>query len=425
VQDPLMSNLMSELIRNQSEKNVLLENKQEKSPYLKQLDIKIENLKKTIVANIGSILKTTDITIEELSRRIGSIKNEITKLPKTERELLGIERKFNLNNEIYTYLLEKRAEANIMKASNMPDHELIEPARPVGNIPVSPNKPMNYIFALILGLVIPFSYLRIRKALSNKIEREENISRITDFSIIGKILHNNKRISNVVLQFPNSIISESFRTLRTNLEFYLRGTQNRIVLITSSIEGEGKSFVALNMAMSYAMLNSKTVLLSFDLRKGDNYSNFKEGDIGGLTSYLINKADLNDIIVRTEHEMLDYIPSGPIPPNPIELIGLGKTEMLFNELKNKYDYIIVDTSPIGMVSDAYTLMKYADVKLVVVRYNRTRKNVFSSVIKDLNQKQVDNVCVLLNDNKVYKEQYGYGYYTSEAKKRKKWAFGIK
>lgn len=421
VQDPILTNLMTELVRCQSEKNSLIENKQEKNPLVKQLDIKIENIKSTITENINSILKTTDISIEEVSKRINVIKYEINKLPKTERELLGIERKFKLNNEIYTYLLEKRAEANIMKASNLPDNEVIEPAKPVSNIPVSPNKRLNYILAVFLGFILPFSYLRVRSILTSKIDKQEAITRITSFPILGKVLHNNKKVNDVVYQMPNSSIAESFRTLRTNLEFYVRGGQKRVILVTSSVAGEGKSFNALNIALSYAMYNRKTILLGFDLRKPSNFFNANEGSLVGLTSYLINKSNLDDIIIKTDNDYFDYIPAGPLPPNPIELIGLNKTENLLMQLKNHYDYIIIDTPPLGQVSDAYLLMKYADVKVLVVRYNYTLKSILSLVIKDLNQKQIESVAILMNDNRAYNEQYGYGYYSSESKK-KWWQF---
>lgn len=416
IQDPELNRQMGDLINAQAQKSGLIENKQEKNPLVQKLTIQINNLKKVVSENIVNARKTTEIAIDEMKKRISKIEAEISRMPNTERQLVGIERKFRLNDAIYNYLMEKRAEANITKASNLPDSEVIEPAKMEGSGPVSPNKKMNYIIAFILGLLIPFGFIQLKSAINNKLESQEQIEKITDLPVLGKILHNHKRNNNVVFESPNSSIAESFRALRTNLEFYVKGGQKKVILVTSSIEGEGKSFNALNIAMSYAQLNRKTILLDFDLRKPTNYfSNNGHGAIG-LSSYLINKDELDNIIINSQHEKFDYIASGTIPPNPVELIGLERTEKLINQLKEQYDYIIIDTPPLAQVTDGYLLLGFADVKVIVARYNYTIKSVFAHIIKDLRQKNIDNVCIVLNDNRIYRDQYGYGYGYNTAKK---------
>lgn len=409
IQDPLNNTLMGELISAQSQKSNLIDNNQEKNPLVKKLTIQIENLKKTISENISNVLKTTDISLDELNKRISKIEAEISKMPNTERQLTGIERKYQLNSTIYNFLMEKRAEANINRESNIPDIEVIEAATLKSAGPVSPNTSFNYIIALFLGLAIPFGYLQLKSVFNNKIESQDQIEKITDVPILGKILHNNKKSNNVLFESPNSNIAESYRALRTNLEYYVRGGHKKVILVTSSIEGEGKSFNALNVAMSYAQLDRRTILIDFDLRKRTNYFNDKGENIVGISSYLINKANLDDIIIHSPHPKLDYISSGPIPPNPVELIGLEKTEKLISHLKGVYDYIIIDTPPLAQVTDAYLLIEQADVKVVIARYNYTLKSVFTFIMKDLLQKNINNVCIILNDNKVYRDQYGYGY----------------
>jgi capsular exopolysaccharide synthesis family protein len=268
---------------------------------------------------------------------------------------------------------------------------------------------MNYILAFILGIAVPFGYIQLKYAFNTKIFTQEQIERLTNVPVLGKILHNSHKTRNVVFELPNSNISESYRALRTNLEFYVRGGHKKVILVTSCIEGEGKSFNALNIAMSYAQLDRKTILIDFDLRKNNNY--FKENgpNLIGVSSYLINKANLEDIIIQSPHPKLDYIPSGPIPPNPVELIGLEKTEKMINRLKDNYDYVIIDTPPMAQVTDAYLLIEQADVKVVVLRCNYTIKKVFTFIMKDLKQKNIGNVCLVLNDNRVFRDQYGYGY----------------
>ena len=212
-----------------------------------------------------------------------------------------------------------------------------------------------------------------------------------------------------MFEFPKSNIAESFRALRTNLDFYVRGGHKKVIMVTSCLEREGKTFVALNLAMSYAQLGRRTILVDFDLRKTESYFSEKEESKDGLSSYMINKVNLEDIIKKSPHEKLDYIHSGILPPNPVELIALDKTEKFLSRLKEDYDIIVLDTTPLAQVTDAYLLVDHAELKIVIVRQNFTLKNVFSLIMKDLSQKKVGNVCIVLNDNKLYYDQYGYGY----------------
>jgi tyrosine-protein kinase Etk/Wzc len=415
IPDQILTNLMSQLIASQAQRSNLISNNQEKNPLVKKLDIQIANIKKSISDNIAAVRQTTDISIDEMNKRVGRIEGQISNLPKTQRQLGGIERKYRLNDAIYNYLLEKRAEAKITKASNLPDDIILEPAINLGQ--VSPNKNKNYIFAFILGLGLPFSYLFIKKALNYKIENQDDIEHLTQYPVLGKILHNYKKTNNVVFEYPTSSIAESYRALRTNLEFYLvKGDHKKIILVTSCIEGEGKSFNALNIAMSYAQLGRKTLLLDFDLRKPTPYFNKKEEFSAGLSSFLIDQNTLKEITISSPHDKLDYICSGPIPPNPAELLALEKTENLIDDLKNQYDYIIIDTPPLAQVTDGYLLIEKADIKIIIARYNYSKKSIFSIVMKDLRQKNIDNVCIVLNDNRIERDQYGYGYGYNKKKK---------
>jgi capsular exopolysaccharide synthesis family protein len=303
--------------------------------------------------------------------------------------------------------MEKHAEAKITKASNLPDDIVIEPARGEGQI--LPNKKMNLMIALFLGLIIPLGFVWVRSVLNNSIQSQDDIEALTDNPVLGKIMHNRFKTKNVMYEFPNSDIAESIRELRTNLDFYVRGSQKYIILITSALENEGKSFIALNLAMSYAQLGRNTILVDCDLRKPKTY--FREGEDTkeGLSSYMIDKASIESIILKSPNEKLDYITSGILPPNPVELLALDKTEQLLSRLKTKYDIIILDTTPLGQVTDAYLLLNHSDIKVVVARHGQTMKNVFSLIMKDLVQKKVINTCIVLNDNRSYRDQYGYGY----------------
>ena len=316
-------------------------------------------------------------------------------------------------------MLEKRAEAKITKASNLPDYVIVEPAAMEGLKPVSPDKKRNYIIGFFLGLAVPFVVLMVGSAMNVKVQSQEDIERLTDVPVLGKILHNKYKTRNVMFEFPKSNIAESFRALRTNLDFYVKGGHKKVIMVTSSLEGEGKSFISLNIAMSYAQLGRKTILLDFDLRKRKIIFDEKtETGREGLSSYLINKANLEDIIIKSPHENLDYIPAGVLPPNPTELMALEKTEKLITRLKSEYDYIVVDTTPLAQVTDAFLLINNAEVKIIVARYNLTIKKVLSLIMRDLSHKNIDHVCIVLNDNRLNRDQLGYGYgYDNKADER--------
>lgn len=420
ISDQLLNNLMSELISAQAQRSNLIENNQERNPLVQKLGIQIENVKKTITENITAVGKTTNISIDEMNKRILRIESEISRLPLTQRRLGSIERKYRLNDAIYNYLLEKRAEAKITKASNLPDNIVIESAKMVGMAPIKPNKRMNYLIAFIMGLALPFGFLTMKSLLNNKIEAQEDVEQLTDKPVLGKILHNRYKTNNVMFEFPKSNIAESFRALRTNLDFYLRGGQKKVIMVTSCLEGEGKSFVSLNLAMSYAQLGRRTILIDFDFRKPKTYFKAEDESQEGLTSFMINKVKLEEIIIKSPHDRLDYIPSGIIPPNPVELIALEQTEKLFTRLKDDYDIIVLDTTPLAQVSDAYLLIDHAELKIIISRYRYTLKNVLSLIMKDLELKKISNVCIVLNDNRFYSDQYGYGYgYNNDGRKNKK------
>ena len=408
IQDQLLNTLMSQLIADQAQRSNLIENNQEKNPLVQKLGIQIENTKKTISNNIAEVSRTTNIAIDEMNKRIGRAKADISKLPETQRRLGNIERTTKLNDAIYNYLLEKRAEAKITKASNLPDNIIIDQAKMVGLKPVSPDKKLNFALAILLGLLLPFSFLLIRNSLKNRIETQEDIENLTSDPVLGKIQHNRYKSETVANDFPNSNLAESFRVLRTNLDFYVRGDQKKVILVTSCLDGEGKTFVSTNLALSYSQLGRRTVLVDFDLRKRKNIFNPDDVNREGLSSFLTDKVNFERLINRSPVERLDYIVAGTLPPNPAELIALGRTNELISRLKENYDIIILDTAPLAQVTDAYLLIQHSDLKAIVVRQGSTLKNVFSLIMKDLKLKNINNTCVVMNDNKIFSDQYGYG-----------------
>ncbi|GAO31960.1 GumC family protein [Geofilum rubicundum] len=409
IQDQVLNNLMSELITAHAQRSNLIQNRQERNPLVQRLTIQIENLRETISENVSAVRRASEMSIDEMDKRIQSIESEIARLPRNEQRLGGIQRQFRLNDAIYNYLLEKRAEAKISQASNLPDNMVIEPAKMVGTGPFFPNRRKNYLFAFVLGFAIPFGTLLLKNILNNKLEAKDNLAHLTDAPLLGKILHHVRSSNNVMSGFPKSDTAESYRALRTNIEFYFRDLSRKSILVTSSVEGEGKTFTALNLAVCYAQLNRKTILVNVDLRKSTQYFPKDEKPVPGLSNYLSGQADMDAVISTSLQVNLDYIPSGSLPPNPVELIAQGNIHELIQRLKESYDCVILDSTPLAQVSDAYLYINDVDIVLVVARFNYTLKKMFAMVMEELKQKGVGNTCVVLNDSRLNSDQYGYGY----------------
>jgi capsular exopolysaccharide synthesis family protein len=419
IQDPLLNQLINELITLNSQRSNLLNQGNTKNLFLNNIEIQIANLKKTILESINNNAATTNIAIQDIENRTARIANEMSRLPTTERQLFGIERKFKLNDAIYTFLLQKRSEAQIARASNSPDYEVIDPARHITTSTIYPKKTLNYLLGIFGGLAVPFIIIVLGDFLNMKISSKKEVESLTQIPIIGHVFHNDSKIKIVVNESTNSPISESFRSIRTNLQFYAKGNEKQVLLITSSYSGEGKSFVAQNLASVFALFGKKTLLIGFDLRRPKLYQDFSLSNNIGMSTALINKSSVAEIIQATSLKNLDFISAGPIPPNPLELIASEKTEVVFNELKKIYDYIIIDSPPVGVVSDAYLLMKYSDVNLFVLRQGYTNKEAFSTNIKQILQKAVPHVSIIINDVNARGMSYDYGYeytYYSVAKK---------
>jgi capsular exopolysaccharide synthesis family protein len=416
IQDQLLNNLMSELITAQAQRSSLIENNQEKNPLVQKLNIQISNVKKTISENINAVARTTNLSIDEMNKRIQKTENDINRLPITQRKLGSIERKYRLNDAIYNYLMEKRAEAKMTKASNLPDNIIIESAEMVGFEPIYPNKRLNYLIAMILGLAFPVFFVSAKNTLNARIITQEDVEKLTHEPLLGKILHNSHKTKQIMYDFPKSNIAESFRALRTNLDFYIRGGQKKVIMVTSCMQNEGKSFVSLNIAISYAQLGKRTVLVNFDLRKHEKYFHDNICTKEGLSSYLINRCELTDVICKSPVEKLDYISAGALPPNPVELIASERTKNLIERLKSEYDVVVIDTPPLAQVTDGYLLIEHAELILIITRQKITLKKVFSLLVKDIQLKKIKHVCIVLNDNRIPNDQYGYGYgYKSEDK----------
>lgn len=409
VVDPILTNIITQLLTLNAERSSLLKNRENtQNLYLQDINIQIENLKQTLKENVANSLNTLNISLNEINYRISKLSGQISQMPKTELQLKGIERKFKINDEIYTFLLQKRSEAQIARASSMPDYEIIDPARRVVSRRVSPKPKLNYVLALFLGIFLPASFILLKDFLNNKIVDPAEIEKISNKPVLGKVFRNYRKQNMIVAERPNSSVSESFRAIRTNFEFFSEGGKKQVILVTSSSSGEGKSFCSMNIASVFALNGHRTALLEFDLRRPKIHQEFGSSNIIGISSYLIDKAVLEDIILPTQVENLDLISAGPAAPNPAELISGERTSEFIEQLKEMYDYIVIDSAPAGILTETYMLMKHADVNIYVVRLGFTIKEAFHNSFKTIADK-FDNISMLINDVDIRQASVKYGY----------------
>jgi tyrosine-protein kinase Etk/Wzc len=410
VNDPIMNSLVLELLQLSNQRSTILSNNSEKNLFLGQIENKIKLQKQAIIENVTNNLNTVNLAQNELNYRAEKLSGEISRLPRTELNMVSMQRKFNLSNDIYTFLLQKRSEAAITMASNIPDYEIMEPAREVSLTVLSPKTMLNWLIALFLAFMGPTVYILLKNFFNEKVTSMSDIRQMTGRSLFGIIYNNLYRTEDVVLQYPGSSIAESFRNLRSNLFLRLNSANTKIILITSAQPRDGKSFVAFNLASSIAAVGYRTILLDCDLRKPTQHFKFKEDNNSGLSNFMVDHTSVESIIRPSFVKNLDFIPAGPLLPNPSELMESGVLDSLILNLKGKYEYIILDTTPIGIIADASLLMKHSDQILLVCRNNYTRKDVLSDVVSSFDANKFTNFDIVFNDLNL--KQSKYGAYTS-------------
>lgn len=425
ISDPALTRLVQELTTLQGQLST--KGAGDMNPLQRNLEQRFKSSKDALLETLNGLRRANSLARTDNQEQINKVNAQASALPVTERQLLGIERKFKLNDELYTFLLEKRAEQQMQKASNMAEIEVVDPADEHYSYMVFPNSKKIYFVGLVAGFGIPFSLLFLI-FLFNKKLKDEDIDTITDLPIVGNIPHNDENTNTVVFDNPNSVIAESYRLLRTRMQFFIKDTKAPIILVTSSMPGDGKTFTAINLASVYSLLGKNTILVGFDLRKPKIFQDFKLDNEKGISTWLIGKDKLEDIIKETSFENLSVISAGPVPPNPSELTSLAKTNDLLKLLKDKYDYIIIDSSPLGIVSDTVLLASMADSCLLVVRPRKTIREMFIKTINEISISNLKGLSLVINDIKSDSKHYGYGEkygYQNDTKQPKKRLFRIK
>lgn len=425
LQDPAIASTINDYNKIVLDRNRILKNAGDKNPVIENIDSQLLGIRASLKESLANLKTALVIKMRELNKQEGGINSKIASVPRYEREFRIIQRQQQIKEALYLYLLQKREETNIALAVTVSNTKIIDAAHSNGRM-VAPKRQVIYLLSLLLGVLLPVLYFYLADLLDTRVHGKKDIDKLK-LPFLGDIPLSDSKNKIVVSRNDNSGIAEAFRLLRTNVDFMLGSdrTSGKTVFVTSTIGQEGKSFVGLNLAASLAISGKKTLLVGMDLRAPKILKYLNLEDKKGLTN-LVMSGNMNAsdyIFSLPELEGLDILPSGSIPPNPAELLMDPRIRELFDLLKQQYDYIVVDTAPVGMVTDTLLLNAYADAFVYVVRANYLDKRLLSIAETVFKEKRLSNMAILINGSdhsKGYGYGYGYGGYGYGADKPRRW-----
>ncbi|HNP95965.1 MAG TPA: polysaccharide biosynthesis tyrosine autokinase [Cyclobacteriaceae bacterium] len=379
----------------------------------------VKALKDQVFGQLTNLKKSWLESLVDINRRKESLEKEFVTMPDKNTQFSKNQRFYKLYEEFYLSMMQAKAQFEIAQAGNTPDFKILSPATmPVQ--PIAPKKLMIIGIGIVASLVFNFFFIGIAYLLNNKVIGVHEVERATQVPVLGSIpITQNLTGSGLIVQDnPKSMASEAVRSLRTSLEFFAPGNNKKTICVSSTVAGEGKSFLAMNLSGVLALSKKKVVLLDLDMRKAKTNLPFEIKDKSkGISTILIDKNKWEDCIIKTSLDTFDYIPSGPHPPNPSELLLNGAFEKLLVDLKNEYDLIVMDTPPVGLVTDGVMVMKKSDISIYVIRANYSKKEFIRDLSRLVKINNLTNVSVVVNALPVDSKAYGYGYYEDQGRKR--------
>ena len=411
------------------ERKRLLRTSTENNPTIINLDTSIRAMRTNVQATLDATLKGLQITKEDLAREASRYSRRINDAPTQERQFVSIARQQEIKSGLYLMLLQKREENAITLAATANNAKIIDEALADDN-PISPKKMLVYLAALVLGVGLPVGVIYLIGLTKFKIEGRADVEKLTSLPVVGDIpLADEKTGSIAVFENQNNLMSETFRNVRTNLQFMLENGKN-VILVTSTISGEGKSFISANLAISLSLLGKKVVIVGLDIRKPglNKVFNIPKKE-HGITQYLTNTtANLMDFVQPSDiNKNLFILPGGTVPPNPTELLARGGVEKAIETLKANFDYVILDTAPVGMVTDTLLIGRVADLSVYVCRADYTHKAEFTLINELAENNKLPNLCIAINgldlNSRKYGYYYGYGKYGKYYGYGKRYGYG--
>ncbi len=425
ITDPGLLSLLPKLTELYSKREVLSFSVESNNPNLLVVEKEIQLVTNSLSETLNNLISNAEIEMQNAEARFSSVQERLNKLPETEKNLISIQREFNLNNELYNYMMQKKAETSIALASNIPQVQIIDAAMVEAKIKTGPNIFIFLIGGFGLGFLIPFMAIFIADLFNTKLENTDDVENLTQIQILDGIIHSNYKNNIPVFFYPQSGITESFRLLKVNLRNFLKELDKKVISVNSLISGEGKSFISCNLAAVLSLSTSpkKVLLVEGDLRRPRLNKNFGTNEGIGLSSFLLNEKEFSEIIIETSNVNLYFVPAGTIQPNPTELLENGRFKKFIEYARKEFDYIIIDNAPISLVPDGLMTSKYADINLFVLRLNYSKKKEVKELNKVIEVNEIDQAVIVINDspknrfgygNKYWKN--GYGTYVSPTKK---------
>ena len=375
------------------------------NPLVKQIEEELARLRNTLKDNFATLIRTTQYNLNKVDQRLREISHKLGTLPKNEQQFLDLEKNVEYYREKYDHLIRKKADAELAMATNRPDVVIINNFETLEE-PVAPNNKLIYLFGITLSLILPLGLILPQYFLNKNLVDQEDIEYQSEIPLLGMIGNDVKNVKLVTFDSPNSFVAESFEYVRINLQYYFKNECNKIIGLTSSVGGEGKTFCASNLACSFAASELRTLLIGADLRKPKLHHYFNNELTEGLANYLDGIVPLENIISPTRVPYLDVIFAGSSGSNPIRLLESYRMQELLDHVRGMYDKVIIDTPPVGLVADYLLLQRFFDVNIFVARNNYTDKNNMKLIREIQQTNHIKNLNLVFNDVKSFS---GYGY----------------
>ncbi len=402
--DPVLGSLLNKMVDLQLEMKLYMDPARERNPLVASKVESIREIKQNVLESVETLKSTDKIKLDFLNKQLRQIEKQLQLLPASERQLISVQRNYSLLENLYVFLMQKLSEASISEASSTSDILVVNP--PMAGGAISPKPTQNYAIAGIVGLAIPLLIFVLFEIINNRVQSKEDIDKMTSIPFLGGVGHSDGN-NLAVKEKTRSAVAESFRALRSNLSFFTGNKTRQIFMVSSSISGEGKTFTTINLATVFALSGKKTLIVGADMRRPKIFEDFGRANQLGLSTYLSGLSEFKDVVQDTEIENLYFISGGPVPPNPSELLLTDRFEAFIKNASEQFDYIIIDTPPLALVTDAFVISKFVDHTVFVLRQNYSPKAFIRSIDEFYKSGKLVNMSIILND--IYKSGLGYGY----------------
>ena len=420
IEDPVLNSLIMQLTGlNEKRAEVGATASGSNNPLLTVIDGRIRNTKESLIQTLANMSRANDIALHDLDGQLGKVRGQMSQMPESERQLSSLKNKSDFNEKNYNFLVDKRNEAAIALATNATDKKVVDPAQQVGNGPESPKPLLVGLLAVLAGLLLPTGLVLLLDKANRRIQGREDLAQVTNIPLLGVVAHGTRAAKETMLRDAKGPIAESFRSIRVNLQYLAAGPDKQVLGVTSSIPGEGKTFCAVNIASELAMSGRRVMLIETDLRRPTvaSYFNLDPTPRHGLASYLNDQSTLEEACRPSGVPNLDVITCGPVPANPTELLERPRMAELLAQLRTEYDYIVLDTPPVGFVAEYFVLVRLLDANIYVVRHNYTERSLVNQIDELHRSQRIKQLYMVINDmhfdrNYEYRyksKSYAYGY----------------